>query len=67
MDTNSKEAIVLAIYMYKKRNSGLRRKNTAKELHPELSIAGLMRSIQEKTYGIWYWINYPSFDTINLR
>lgn len=52
--TNSKEAIVLAIYMYKKQNSGLRRKNIAKELDPELSIAGLICSVPEKTYGIWY-------------
>ena len=48
MDTNSKEAIVLAIYMYKKRNSGLRRKNIAKGLDLELPIAGLTRSVPKK-------------------
>ena len=50
MDTNSKEAIVLAIYMYKKRNSGLRRKNIAKGLDLELPIAGLTRSVPRKKH-----------------
>ena len=58
MVTNSKEAIVLAIYMYKKRNSGLRRKKIAKGLDLELPIAGLMRSLPEKkTYGISVVLN----------